>query len=108
MMRFIPLCTKIGKQITLFSFWLKLCYTQTNEDFGRPRSKDCIELWGDAMQDQDLSTRWYDEEQALVQEDLGWPGIQNTLDPPVVQLPKYFSLGAYTFRQSRSLFLYLS
>lgn len=70
---------------------------RTNSIFGNPPFLDCLALWRYIMTGQDLETGWFDEEQLLVEEDLTWPGLDNTLSPPVVQLPKFFSGGMSKF-----------
>lgn len=79
--------------LMLVLFFLSRVQGQVNSLFGRPNIRICRALWKEIMHSQNLGTRWFDEEELLVEEDLTWPGINNTLEPPVIQLPKYFSAG---------------
>ena len=62
------------------------------KDYGTPAQSDCMALFKKFTESQVLQARFFDEEQLRAESDYSWPGINNPFVPPIVQLPKYYSM----------------
>lgn len=60
--------------------------------YGKPLTSDCTTLFQKFNEGQNLRTRLFVEEQLRAKPDLAWPGVDNTFEPPIVQVPKYYSM----------------
>ena len=76
--------------------------------FGSPKIPECRELWRNIIKDQNLDSRWFDEEGIDENDDLTWPGLKNTLEPLIVQLPKFFATSKARIRISKKSKLWRS
>ncbi len=60
--------------------------------YGKPLDTDCTTLFQKITEPQILQARFFDEEQLRAEPDCSWPGIDNPFNPPIVQVPKYYSM----------------
>ena len=93
----VVLLTFIGLFARIVNTQSAICDAQT---FGKPQISDCTTLFTKFTEPQILQTRFFDEEQLRANPDDSWPGVDNPFVPPIVQLPKYYSMSVCPCRQA--------